>query len=61
MFRWLRRSPEKKLEADYRQILEEARDLQRQGDIQGFALKMRSADEVAKEIAALEASAGRTS
>ena len=52
MFGFLKRDPVKKLEAEYRKLLEEARDLQRSGDIKGFADKTSQAEEVANQIEA---------
>lgn len=54
MFGLFRRDPAKKLEAQHRQLLEQARDLQRKGDIQGFATLSAKAEEVAKKIEALK-------
>ena len=49
MFGFLKRDPVKKLEAEYRKLLEEARDLQRKGDIAGFAAKTSLAEELGCE------------
>lgn len=54
MFGFFRQDPLKKLEAQYARLLEQARDLQRQGDIQAFAQKSAEADAVLQEIQALE-------
>ena len=54
MFGFLKRDPVKKLEADYRKLLETARDLQRNGDIKGFADKTAEAEGLAGQIAALK-------
>lgn len=54
MFGFLKRDPIKKLEAEYHKLLEEARDLQRKGDIQGFAEKTAEAEELAGRIDALK-------
>lgn len=48
MFGLFRRDPIKKLEAEYRRLLEAARDLQRGGDIKGFAA-MTDRAEAARE------------
>jgi hypothetical protein len=49
MFAWLRRrrlqQDRRRLEQDYLRLLEQARDLQRGGDIQGFAAKTAEAAE----------------
>ncbi len=54
MFGFLKRDPVKKLEAEYRRLLEEARDLQRSGDIAGFAAKTAQAEDVARRVEALQ-------
>ncbi|MHC4377063.1 MAG: DUF6435 family protein [Planctomycetota bacterium] len=54
MFGFLKRDPVKKLEAEYHKLLEEARDLQRQGDIQGFAEKTAEAEALSSRIDALK-------
>ena len=52
MFAWLKR---RKLEKLYRRLLEQARDLQRRGDIEGFAAKTAEAEAVGDQLAALQA------
>lgn len=52
MFGWLKRDPVAKLEAAYRTLLEQARDLQRNGDIKGFAAKTAEAEAVLRRIEA---------
>lgn len=54
MFGLFKKDPAKQLREQYAKLLEEARDLQRKGDIKGFAQK--SAEEVAKKLEALEQS-----
>lgn len=54
MFNFLRRNPVKKLEALYRRLLEQARDLQRNGDIEGFAAMTARAQEIGERIEALK-------
>ena len=44
----------KALNAEYAKRLEEARDLQRYGDIKGFAAMTAKAEEIRLEIEALE-------
>ena len=56
MFGFLKRDPISKLEAEYRKLLEEARDLQRNGDIKGFAAKTAQAEDVAGRLEALKKS-----
>jgi hypothetical protein len=53
MFGLFRKDPSVKLRARYAKMLEEARDLQRKGDIRNFALKTAEAEEVLKQIQAL--------
>ena len=59
MFAWLRRRRSQqqynRLERHYLQLLEQARDLQRNGDIQGFAAKTAEAAEVERQLDALAA------
>ena len=50
MLTWLKR---RRLEKLHRKLLQEARDLQRQGDIVAFAAKTAEADKVERELAAL--------
>lgn len=53
MFGLFKKDPIKKLEKEHRKLLEEAMQLQRGGDIKGYALKMGEAEEVEKKIEAL--------
>lgn len=59
MFQWLRRRRSERALVDLRRrhavLLEEARDLQRNGDIQGFAAKTAEAEAVSEQIDAAEA------
>jgi hypothetical protein len=50
MLKWFRSDPTKKLRKQYEQKLLEARDLQRKGDIQGFAQKSAEAEAIMQEI-----------
>jgi len=43
------------LQKEYKALMEQARDIQRKGDIQGFAAKSDEAEQVAKKIDALRA------
>lgn len=54
MFGLFRKNPAQQLRGEYNRLLREARDLQRHGNIQGYALKSAEADEVLKELDALE-------
>lgn len=58
MFSFLKRSPEKKLEAELQKLLQESRDLQRKGDIQGCSEVTARAEEVGKQLDALRAERG---
>ena len=53
MFGIFRKDPVKKLKREYLRMMEEARDLQRGGDIQGFAKKTAEAEELAQRIEAM--------
>ena len=53
MFGLFGNSEEKKLEKQYRKLLEEARDIQRKGDMKAFALKTAEAEEVGRKLEAL--------
>jgi hypothetical protein len=59
MFAWLARRRERqqrqRLDCLHLQLLEQARDLQRGGDIRGFAAKTAEAAEVERQIDALAA------
>jgi len=48
MIKWLKR---RRLEKLHRKLLQEARDLQRRGDIVAFAAKTAEADKVERELA----------
>lgn len=50
MFGLFKRDPVKKLEAQHLQLLQEARDLQRKGDIQGCAAATARAEEVEQQL-----------
>lgn len=50
MFGWFRGDPKKKLEAQYATKLEQARDAQRNGNIQGYASLMAEAETILQEI-----------
>ena len=53
MFGWFQRDPLPRLQSEYETLLERARDLQRGGDIKGYAYLTAEAEEVAKRIDAL--------
>jgi hypothetical protein len=50
MFNFFRKDPIKKLEKQYQQLLEEAMQLQRKGDIKAYAQKMDEAEQLLKTI-----------
>ena len=53
MFGFLRPDPKKRLQKRYMQLMEEARDLQRRGDMPAFAEKSAEAEAVGRELDAL--------
>ncbi len=50
MFDFLKSDPRKKLQKEYERKQQQARDLQRSGDIQGFAALTAEADRIYREI-----------
>lgn len=58
MFGLFKKDPLKKLHEDYARRLESARDLQRKGDIKGFAAMSAEAEEILRQIDLLEADSG---
>lgn len=54
MFNLFKKDPTRKLRKQYQQKLEEARDLQRKGDIQAYAQKTAEAEALMQEIERLE-------
>ena len=55
MFGWLKKDPVQKLERDYAQKLEQAMQLQRKGDIVGYANMSAEAEAVLKQLQDAEA------
>lgn len=53
MLSWFRKDPKKALEQEYAKKLEQARDLQRKGDIRGFADVTTEAEAILAKIDAL--------
>ena len=53
MFNFFKKDPVKKLRKQYEQKMLEARDLQRQGDMKGFAKKSAEAEALMQEIEGL--------
>jgi hypothetical protein len=54
MFGLFKKDPLKDLRQQYEKMLEEARDLQRKGDIKGFALKTEAAEKLMDQIQELQ-------
>ena len=54
MFSLFRKDPLQKLKKTYARHLEQARDLQRNGDIRGFSEKYAQAEELLQKIEQLE-------
>lgn len=50
MFGLFNSDPKKKLKKRYEKLMEEAMQLQRSGDIKGYAKKMAEAEEVNKQL-----------
>jgi len=55
MFGLFKKDPAKKLEKEYDALLKKGMDLQRGGDIKGYAQVMAQAEEVMKKIEGLKA------
>lgn len=53
MFNFFKKDPVKELEKKYALLMEEAMQLQRKGDIKGYAAKISEAEEVQKQIDSL--------
>lgn len=56
MFGFSKKDPVKNLEKEYYQLLEQARDKQRNGDIKGYALIIEKSELVLSEIERLRKS-----
>jgi hypothetical protein len=54
MFGIFRSDPIKKLKREYAQLMAEARDIQRSGDLKLYAVKISKAEEVARQIESLK-------
>ncbi|MEM7165151.1 MAG: DUF6435 family protein [Planctomycetota bacterium] len=54
MFGFFKNSSIRRLESAYQKLQREARDLQRKGDIQGCAAVTARAEEIARQLDALE-------
>ena len=55
MFGLFKKNPTKKLEQQYAALMEEARDIQRSGDLRAYSRKLEEAEEVMKKIEAARA------
>lgn len=55
MFGLFKKNPTKKMEQEYRIMMEEARDIQRSGDLRAYSRKLEEAEELMKKIEALRA------
>jgi hypothetical protein len=53
MFGLFKKNPVDQLKKEYEKLMKEAMELQRSGDIKGFARKSEEAEEVMKKIVAL--------
>ena len=54
MFTLFKKDPSKKLKKQYAKLMEEARDIQRSGDLKLYADKILEAEEIAKQIETLK-------
>lgn len=54
MLQFFRKDPLAKLNKQYKQLMEEARDIQRSGDLKLYAVKIAEAENVAKKIDAIK-------
>lgn len=60
MFGLFRKKSEKeKLQEQYRKLLEEARDIQRSGDMKAYALKSAEAEAIGKQLEKLNTLPGK--
>ena len=57
MFGLFKKDPTRKMRKQYDKMLEEAMQIQRSGDIKGYAAKMAEAEALMQEIEALEKNA----
>jgi hypothetical protein len=54
MFGFLKRNPEKKLQAEYERLLEKAMQFQRKGDIKSYSMITADAEKMREEIQRLK-------
>jgi hypothetical protein len=55
MFSFFKRNPIAKLEKQYLRLMEEARDIQRTGDLKAYARKIAESEELLEKIDTLKA------
>ncbi|MEO1259711.1 MAG: DUF6435 family protein [Bacteroidota bacterium] len=53
MFGLFKKNPTKRLEQEYRIMMEEARDIQRSGDLRAYAAKLQEAEAIMDKIEAI--------
>jgi hypothetical protein len=58
MFGLFKKNPTKQLEQEYAKLMEEARDIQRSGDLRAYARKLEEAEEVMKKIEVIRSEKG---
>ena len=58
MFGLFKKDPVKKLEKEYYETLEKARDIQRSGDIKAYSAMVAKSEEIWKQIETLNAEKG---
>ncbi len=54
MFGLFKKDPMKKLDKEYKAMMEEARDIQRSGDLRAYAKKLEEAEVIVKKMEALK-------
>ncbi len=54
MFGLFKKDPIKELQKQYQKLMEEAMQIQRSGDIKAYAIKVAEAEEIMKQIEALQ-------
>jgi len=54
MLQFFKKDPLSKLKKQYKQLMKEARDIQRSGDLKLYAAKISEADEIARQIESIK-------
>ena len=54
MLQFFKKDPLSKLNKQYKQLMKEARDIQRSGDLKLYAVNISEADEIARKIDAIK-------